>query len=134
MISGEQRLKVLILLGRQDEEIDVRYPNRMLTPEEMKEYVLIANTHAGDWDYDVLKKEFSEVDTTILGLDFEIDIDEDIDSSIKKEKPKKETKELKPYEKTHVLLSFSPDKLIEIQEKLEALKNLEFIEYEQSSN
>lgn len=134
LISGEQRLKVLILLGRQDEEIDVRFPNRMLTPEEVKEYVLIANTHAGEWDFDILKKEFSEVDTNIIGLDFEINVEDDIDQSLKKEKKKKETKELKPYEKTHILLSFSPDKLIEIQDKLEELKNLEFMEYEQSSN
>lgn len=42
--------------------------------------------------------------------------------------------ELKPYNKTHILISVPPDKLIEIQDKLNYIKNVEGIEYEQGSN
>jgi hypothetical protein len=42
--------------------------------------------------------------------------------------------ELKPFERTHVLLSFPPEKMIEIQEILQQLSLMPFIEYEQSSN
>ncbi|GAJ05939.1 unnamed protein product, partial [marine sediment metagenome] len=37
IVSGHQRLKILQLLGRGEEEIDVRIPNRGLTPEELRE-------------------------------------------------------------------------------------------------
>ncbi len=54
IISGHQRLKILQLLGRGKEEIDVRVPNRKLTEEEHREYLLRANKNLGDWDYDLL--------------------------------------------------------------------------------
>lgn len=41
---------------------------------------------------------------------------------------------LKPYTKTHVLISFEPDKLPEIAEHLEAIIRTEGIEYEQAAN
>ena len=37
IISGHQRLRILQQLGRGDEEIDVRVPDRKLTDEEFKE-------------------------------------------------------------------------------------------------
>ncbi len=54
IISGHQRLKVLQLLGRGKEEIDVRVPNRTLTEEEHREYLLRANKNLGEWDFDLL--------------------------------------------------------------------------------
>lgn len=45
------------------------------------------------------------------------------------------TKEnLDPYEMTHILISFPPEKLLYIQSILEQVKNIEDVEYEQSSN
>ncbi len=41
---------------------------------------------------------------------------------------------LTPFRKTHVLLSFPPQKLLEIQTELEKIKSLPYIDYEQSSN
>lgn len=61
----------------------------------------------------------------------------DLTENINKEKEKSiliEEEILKPYYKTHVLLSFPPDKLLEISLLLEQIKNLEYVEYEQSSN
>jgi DNA modification methylase len=55
VIAGHQRLKALQLLNRGDEEIDVRVPNRKLTEEEFKQYLISSNAINGDWDYEKLK-------------------------------------------------------------------------------
>ena len=54
IIAGRQRFKILILLGRGNEEIDIRVPNRKLTDEEFKEYLLRSNKNTGDWDLELL--------------------------------------------------------------------------------
>ena len=54
VIAGHQRLKILMLLGRGDEEIDVRAPNRKLTQDEQDSYLLSSNKITGDWDYPLL--------------------------------------------------------------------------------
>lgn len=61
IIAGHQRLKALQIIGRGEEIIDVRVPNRQLNKTELKEYNLISNTHAGDWDFEVLEIEFDDV-------------------------------------------------------------------------
>ena len=61
IISGHQRIKALQLIDRGEEMIDVRVPNRQLTRKEVKEYNLISNTHAGDWDFEILEVEFEDV-------------------------------------------------------------------------
>lgn len=53
--AGHQRLKVLQLLGRENELIDVRIPNRMLTEDEFREYNLRSNSNTGSWDWEKLK-------------------------------------------------------------------------------
>jgi len=65
IIAGHQRLKVMQILGRGKEEIDVRIPNRKLTDEEYEQYLLTSNAVTGDWDLELLK-------------DFEFDVLQDI--------------------------------------------------------
>lgn len=55
IIAGHQRLKALQILGRGNEEIDVRVPNRKLTKEEYDQYLIASNAVTGDWDYSLLK-------------------------------------------------------------------------------
>lgn len=55
ILAGHQRIKVLKILGRGDELIDCRVPNRKLTDEESKEYLIASNKLGGDFDYDLLK-------------------------------------------------------------------------------
>lgn len=55
VIAGHQRLKVLQLLGRGEEEIEVRVPNRKLTQEEFDQYLITSNAVDGDWDFEKLK-------------------------------------------------------------------------------
>ena len=69
IIGGNQRVTALMLLDRGEEEIDVRMPNRELTPKEVKEYAIISNTHAGEFDFELLEVEFSDMDLTQIGFD-----------------------------------------------------------------
>lgn len=55
ILAGHQRIKALQLIGRGDEVIDVRVPNRKLTEKESKEYLIASNKLGGDWDFDLLK-------------------------------------------------------------------------------
>ena len=98
IISGHQRVNILKSLGRENEEIDVRVPNRMLTEGEHKEYLLRANKNTGEWSLpelvnfgEGLLKEVGweswEVDTI-----FNQNIFEDDDSFDEAEEAKKITK------------------------------------------
>lgn len=69
IIGGNQRVTALLLVGRGDEEIDVRFPNRKLTKNEVKEYAIISNTHAGEFDFELLELEFSDIELSEIGFD-----------------------------------------------------------------
>ena len=81
ILAGHQRIKALQLLGRGDELIDVRIPNRKLTEQEVKEYLIGSNQLGGDWDYDLLKDfdlptlEFSGFDSIEISKFFDPDKD-----------------------------------------------------------
>jgi len=55
ILAGHQRIKALQLLGRGEELIDIRIPNRQLTEEEARRYLIASNALGGDWDFDKLK-------------------------------------------------------------------------------
>jgi DNA modification methylase len=55
ILAGHQRVKALQLLGRGDTIIDVRIPNRKLTAEEAKQYLIASNALGGAWDMESLK-------------------------------------------------------------------------------
>lgn len=67
LLAGHQRCKLLLDAGRGDEEIDCRLPNRLLTPEEVKEYNVTSNVGAGIWDYDSLLANFNDIDLGAIG-------------------------------------------------------------------
>jgi len=68
IIAGHQRLRILQLLGRGDEKIDVRMPNRKLTDKEFREYNLRSNKNLGEWDYDLLAN-FDEKELIFAGFE-----------------------------------------------------------------
>lgn len=107
IVAGHQRLAVMQLLGRGDEIIDCRIPNRKLSETEYKQYLITSNKVHGDWDNEMLSEYF---DTEILldsGFDkeelsglftdlLETEDDEfDVDKEVKKiKKPKSKVGEL----------------------------------------
>ena len=58
ILAGHQRIKILSALGRADETIDVRVPDRTLTEDECKEYNVRSNRNTGSWDFDILANSF----------------------------------------------------------------------------
>lgn len=68
ILAGHQRIKALQLLGRGDELIDIRVPNRKLSDKESKQYLIGSNKLGGDWDYDLLKA-FDLETLTFAGFD-----------------------------------------------------------------
>lgn len=100
ILAGHQRIKALQLLGRGDETIDVRVPNRKLTKKESEEYLIASNKLGGDWDFDLLKSfdfdtlEFAGFDPIEIGklLDIDKEVPEeefDVEKELKKIKDPK---------------------------------------------
>jgi DNA modification methylase len=65
LIAGHQRLMVMKLLGRENEEIDVRVPSRPLTQKEYDRYLLSSNALHADWDWSKLAANF-DIDTLLV--------------------------------------------------------------------
>lgn len=79
IIAGHQRVKVLMDMGRGEDLIDVRFPNRPLTEQEFKEYNIVSNVSVGYWDTDILEECFADIDLLDLGLDVNsIEVPDDI--------------------------------------------------------
>lgn len=127
IIGGHQRLKVWQKLG--NKEIDCVEVD--LSLEKERELNVRLNKNTGEFDFDILLSEFEFDD--LIDWGFEID---ELGKAIKN--PLSEKKEIElippPFEKTHILLSFAPDKLMEIQPFLDEILKIKNIECEQSSN
>lgn len=65
ILAGHQRLKVMVMLGRGEEEIEVRVPSRPLTTVEAREYLIRSNKNTGEWDYEGLESNF-DIDELLL--------------------------------------------------------------------
>jgi len=68
IISGHQRMKLMQALGRGEEVIDVRVPNRKLTDDELKEANLRENKNLGEWDFDLLAENFEPCELEMVGF------------------------------------------------------------------
>lgn len=92
LLAGHQRVMVLKLLGRENEEIPVRLPNRKLTKEEYDQYLLTSNRMHADFDWDKLMENFgieTMIESGFDDLDFSrifdnLSVDDD-DFQIEKE-------------------------------------------------
>jgi DNA modification methylase len=71
ILAGHQRILILMEVGRGEEEIDVRIPNRPLTAQEFKEYNITSNVPVGDWNVEFLETYFADIDLGGLGLNVE---------------------------------------------------------------
>jgi len=102
IIAGHQRVKALKALGRGEEEIEIRIPNRKLTKKEFKRYLLASNAIKADWDYELLKSfdidlllaaGFDEKDLSVI-WDQNLEIEDD-DFKEEKELEKAKTTNIK---------------------------------------
>jgi hypothetical protein len=129
LIAGNMRITALKALGRSDEDIEVRVPNRDLTEEEAKEYLLRSNKNVGEWNIDLLTNFDNEL---LLDAGWE-KVELENFYNAEEELVEKQLK-LKPYKKTHILLSFAPKYLVEIEPHIKKILEIDGVEYEQGSN
>ena len=121
ILAGHQRIKAMQLLGRGEEIIDVRQPNRKLSAEESKRYLIASNALGGSWDFESLKSFDLEL-LTDVGLDdiplskiwdetLEADNDSfDVDAEIKKiRKPQTQKGDLIIFGKHKLLCASAED-------------------------
>lgn len=121
ILAGHQRLKIMQMLGRGEEIIDVRVPNRKLTDDEYLEYNLRSNKNHGEWDFNQLANfdtemlkfvGFSELELNQgFGLNLDTFENKEIDAdSIES--------------KTSIVLTFPNKRYFEILEKIQHVKNI----------
>ena len=96
LVAGNARVFALSLLGRGDEEIEVRVPNRKLSDKEFRDYLLTSNRSGGSWDFQKLGSDFDIKELLTSGFDsfdlenifddtLEVENDDiDLDKEIKK--------------------------------------------------
>jgi DNA modification methylase len=99
LVAGNQRVLALSLLGRGDEEIEVRVPNRKLTEAEFKDYLLTSNRSGASWDWEKLARDFDLGELLNAGFDsmdlsnifddnLEVEANDDFDEDDEAEKAK----------------------------------------------
>ncbi len=69
LVAGNQRVLVLSLIGRSEEEIEVRVPNRKLSEAEFKDYLLTSNRSGASWDFEKLAADFDISELLTAGFD-----------------------------------------------------------------
>jgi DNA modification methylase len=69
LVAGNQRVLALSLLGRGEEEIEVRVPNRTLTESEFRDYLLTSNRSGASWDFEKLAADFDLDELLTAGFD-----------------------------------------------------------------
>jgi ParB-like chromosome segregation protein Spo0J len=127
IIGGHGTKKVLEKNGIK--EVDCYLPERKLTKAEFKELnVRLNKNRSQSWDFDLLANNF-ELDE-LIDFGFE---EEELTGS-KDEKLKEQSEKLKFYKMVHVLVSFPPDKYLEVKELIESIKQIDGVEIEQSAN
>lgn len=69
IIAGHRRVEALKRLGRGEEEIEVRIPNRKLSEKEFRAYLLISNRSGGTFDFEKLASDFDIDELLTAGFD-----------------------------------------------------------------
>jgi DNA modification methylase len=82
IVAGHMRVKALMLLGKGEEEIEVRVPSRQLTKSEFEDYLLTSNRSGGSWNYEMLATDFDLDLLKIVGFD-DVDLSHIVDDNIK---------------------------------------------------
>ncbi len=123
IIGGHQRYKIYKKLNYK--KVPVVWINVPDLKKE-KELCLRLSKNTGSWDWDLLIN-FDEDLLKEVGF-------EDDELLLKQELLDEKTEEIRPYHRTHILLSFEPEKMILIKKYLDKILEIEGIEYEQSSN
>jgi hypothetical protein len=126
IIGGNMRFQACKEL--QFETVPCKILHKDTTAEQLRAITIKDNVGFGEHDWELLANEWDSVELEEWGIDIPDFVNEvDNEGKIIKEN-------IKPFIQTHVLISFSPDKMIYLQDLLNQITNIEGVEYEQSSN
>jgi hypothetical protein len=121
VLGGNMRLRAIKDLGMSEIPDTWVRSAAELTDEERKRFIIADNVPFGEWDDDLLKSwDPGELE------DWGIDLEEP------EETHKEKTEQLTDFKRAHVLISYDPDRHIEVMEAIELLR--EFCEIETASN
>lgn len=129
IIAGHQRIRIAKDMGRKTFPcLEVSFP-----PEKEKKANLRLNKTGGEWDFDLLANEF-ELDELLEEGFSEKDLRLGVESAAAADTHEAEEVELRPFKQTHVLLSFPPEKLLDVQDHLDRIREVDGVEVEIGSN
>lgn len=142
IIDGHHRFKVLDLLEKENYTVPEKLPCTFIECKNKKEASKLVLTYSSIYAkvqeeglYEFLNLNDFNFEDVKTEIDIpEIDFERFENNFYNDKEIKENVQELKGFIKTHILLSFPPQRLIEIQEKLKEIIELEGVEYEQSSN
>lgn len=123
IVGGHFRVRELKKLGYKEVECVIVDLNE----DDEKELNIRLNANTGEWNIEDLNLNWNIDELEEWGLDvpgFENT----------EESEEIQEKEISAFNKTHILISFQPHLMIEIQDSLQKIKDTIGVEYEQSSN
>jgi len=124
ILGGNMRFKACKEAGLKEVPIVIA---DNLTEEQQREFLIKDNVSGGEWDFEMLANEWDVEQLEDWGLDIPEENNDNQKGKIKKEN-------LKPFVKTHILISFPPEKMIDLQNYITEICLIEGVEYEQSNN
>jgi ParB-like chromosome segregation protein Spo0J len=129
IIAGHQRIRIAKDMGRKTFPcLEVSFD-----PAKEKKANLRLNKTGGEWDFDALANEFEIEELMEEGFS-EKELRIGVESAAEKSEREAEEVDIKPFKQTHVLLSFPPEKLLDIQDHLDAIREVDGVEVETGSN
>ncbi|TAK58517.1 MAG: hypothetical protein EPO24_08400 [Bacteroidetes bacterium] len=137
ILDGHHRQQAIQELEKEGYKIEDRLPANFMDCKDRKEaaklVLIYSSIYAETTDnglYDFLNLENLDLES----LNLEIVLPDIENGNISHSLANIIEEGLRPYRRTHVLLSFNPDKIIEIAQYLEQIKLIKGIEIEQCSN
>ncbi len=124
-LGGNQRLKAIQEIGMNEIPAEWVMMADDWTPEQRREFVVKDNLTYGEHDFEMLRTDYDVIELQKWGMDIEEE---------NETKAKIQEAEIEPYIRTHVLLSFPPERMIDLQPLLQQICAFSFVEYEQSNN
>jgi len=133
-LDGHMRIPIMKLLQDEGEHIPLKLPANFIKCKdkaEAKKAVLIYNSKYADISKEGFLSFIDNLDLNNIMDEFTFDDILEQENFLQLDVKEKE---LKPYEKYHVLISYTNSNLIEMQKILNQLQEIKGIEIEQSAN
>lgn len=131
---GDRPIKVVETDGS---ELIVVKRKDLKTNDPKRRMLAIMDNSTSDssyFDKELLEMDFPEEELELMGIGINMDNQSENNKDEDEFNSQIEQRQIKGFIKTHVLISFPPEKMIYLQEYFQKIKDIDGIEYEQASN